>query len=73
MEAEATLPARGARTVPVLTTALRRRVKERVPSHRACARSATPDTCGAAMEVPLIYTYPLLTMVLAILPPGAAI
>jgi hypothetical protein len=54
IEAEAILPARGASTVPVFTTALRRRDMERVPPHRACASSATPETCGAAMEVPLI-------------------
>jgi hypothetical protein len=56
IDAEATLPARGARTVPVFTTALRRRVMESVPLQRACANRITPETCGAAIEVPLIYT-----------------
>ena len=56
IEAEDIFPASEASTVPVFTTALRSRDIESAPSHRACASSTTPETCGAAMEVPLMYT-----------------
>lgn len=45
---------------------------ERAPLHLAWARSATPETCGAAIEVPLMYRYVLLVEQLAIDDPGAA-
>lgn len=54
IDADEIFPAKLAITDPVFTTVLRSSAIGSVPLQRAWTSNATPETCGAAIEVPLM-------------------